>query len=58
MRSLWSGEMIEHHGEFYDVAPVEMNPPVTEPVPILRRRHVGRGAAARRPQRRVDLRPA
>jgi probable F420-dependent oxidoreductase len=35
MRSLWSGEMIEHHGEFYDVAPVEMNPPVTAPVPIL-----------------------
>ncbi len=35
MRAVWSGELIEHHGEFYDVPPLEMNPPVTEPVPVF-----------------------
>ncbi|MDQ6697478.1 MAG: TIGR03619 family F420-dependent LLM class oxidoreductase [Actinomycetota bacterium] len=35
MRAVWSGELIEHHGEFYDAPPVEMNPAVTEPIPVL-----------------------
>jgi len=34
LRALWSGQMIEHHGEHYDFAPLEMNPPLTAPVPI------------------------
>ena len=32
--ALWSGEVIEHHGEFYDIPRLEMNPAVTEPVPV------------------------
>lgn len=35
MRALWSGGMVEHHGEFYDVDPVEMRPTPPEPVPIV-----------------------
>ena len=35
MRMLWSGEWVEHHGEFYDFDKVEMNPAPTAPVPIL-----------------------
>ncbi len=31
----WTGEMVEHHGEFYDVPRFEMNPPPPGPVPIL-----------------------
>ncbi len=34
MRTLWSGGMVEHHGEFYDFDPVEMRPAPSEPVPI------------------------
>jgi probable F420-dependent oxidoreductase len=34
MRKLWTGEMVEHHGEFYDFPRLEMNPAVSEPVPI------------------------
>lgn len=34
LRALWSGEVVEHHGEFYDIPRLEMNPPVTEPVPV------------------------
>lgn len=34
MRTLWSGGMVEHHGEFYDFDPVEMRPAPTEPVPV------------------------
>ncbi len=34
MRKLWAGGMIEHHGEFYDFAPLEMSPVPDEPVPI------------------------
>lgn len=26
MRKLWTGRMVEHHGEFYDFAPVQMSP--------------------------------
>ena len=34
LRALWSGEMVEHHGEFYDFDPVQMKPGTGEPVPI------------------------
>jgi alkanesulfonate monooxygenase SsuD/methylene tetrahydromethanopterin reductase-like flavin-dependent oxidoreductase (luciferase family) len=27
LRKLWTGEMIEHHGEFYDLPGVQMSPP-------------------------------
>lgn len=35
LRKLWSGGMIEHHGEFYDIPRLEMSPVPTEPIPIL-----------------------
>ena len=35
MRKLWSGEMVEHHGEFYDFDALKMLPAPREPVPIL-----------------------
>ncbi|WCO65579.1 TIGR03619 family F420-dependent LLM class oxidoreductase [Iamia majanohamensis] len=31
----WTGEMVEHHGEFYDVPHFEMNPPPPGPVPVF-----------------------
>lgn len=31
---LWSGEMVEHHGEFYDFAPLQMSPPPPSHIPI------------------------
>jgi probable F420-dependent oxidoreductase len=34
MRTLFSGGMVEHHGEFYDFDAVEMRPAPTEPVPF------------------------
>lgn len=35
MRKLWSGEWIEHHGEFYHFDRLKMTPPVpTEPIPV------------------------
>jgi probable F420-dependent oxidoreductase len=34
LRALWSGAMVEHHGDAYDVPRLEMNPPAPEPVPI------------------------
>lgn len=34
MRALWAGGMVEHHGEFYDFAPVSMRPSLPAPVPI------------------------
>jgi probable F420-dependent oxidoreductase len=34
LRKVWTGEMVEHHGEFYDFPKLEMNPRVTAPVPI------------------------
>ena len=37
LRKLWTGEVVEHHGEFFDVPPLEMLPAPTEPVPV----HVG-----------------
>jgi probable F420-dependent oxidoreductase len=37
MRKLWTGEVVEHHGEFFDVPPLEMLPAPTAPIGI----HVG-----------------
>ena len=34
LRKLWSGNMVEHHGEFFDFGPVQMSPAPTEPIPI------------------------
>lgn len=35
LRKLWKGGMVEHHGEFYDFARLEMSPVPKDPVPIL-----------------------
>lgn len=35
LRTLWRGGMVEHHGEFYDFAPLEMSPAPADPVPVL-----------------------
>jgi probable F420-dependent oxidoreductase len=37
MRKLWTGEVVEHHGQFFDVPALEMLPAPTQPVPV----HVG-----------------
>ena len=34
MRKLWTGDWVEHHGEFYDFAPVKMRPRPRQPIPI------------------------
>lgn len=34
MHTLWSGGMVEHHGEFYDFDPLEMKPAPPAPVPV------------------------
>lgn len=34
MRLLWSGEMVEYHGEFYRFARLEMNPAPSERIPL------------------------
>ena len=34
MRLLWSGDMVEYHGEFFDFPRVQMTPPPPGPVPI------------------------
>ena len=57
MRKVWTGEMVEHHGEFYDFPKLEMNPPLTAPVPVYVGGTQRRRAQAGRPQRRLDLRP-
>lgn len=33
MRELWTGRMVEHHGRFYDFAPVQMSP-APPPIPV------------------------
>jgi len=35
MRKLWAGGMAEHHGTFYDFAPVQMSPAVAGPIPLV-----------------------
>jgi probable F420-dependent oxidoreductase len=37
LRKLWTGEVVEHHGEHFDVPPLEMLPAPTKPIPV----HVG-----------------
>ena len=34
MRKLWSGEVVEHHGEHFELAPVQMRPVPRRPIPI------------------------
>ena len=34
MRKLWTGDWVEHHGEFYDFAPVKMRPAPRAHIPI------------------------
>ena len=35
MRKLWTGEVVEHHGEFFDFPPLTMRPAPPAPIPIL-----------------------
>ena len=34
LRKVWAGGMVEHHGEFYDFAPLQMSPAPRRPLPI------------------------
>ena len=34
MQKLWTGEIVEHHGEHFDFDPLEMLPAPTQPIPI------------------------
>ena len=34
MRKLWSGEVVEHHGRFFDFAPLQMSPAPGRHIPI------------------------
>lgn len=34
MQKLWSGDWVEHHGEFYDFAPLKMRPAPSRPIPV------------------------
>ncbi len=34
MRTLWSGEMVEHHGRFFDFGPCQMSPAPGHPIPV------------------------
>jgi len=35
MRLLWSSQMVEFHGRFYDFPPMQMSPPPPSPIPIF-----------------------
>lgn len=35
LRTLWSGGMVEHHGEFYDFDPLQMAPAPAQKIPLL-----------------------
>jgi len=35
MRKLWTGELVEHHGKYFDFAPLSMSPGLTGKVPII-----------------------
>ena len=35
MRKLWTGEFVEHHGEFYDFDRLTMSPGLNRPIPII-----------------------
>lgn len=34
LRALWTGDMVEYHGEFYDFTPLQMSPAPTASIPI------------------------
>ena len=34
MQKLWTGDWVEHHGEFYDFAPLKMRPAPSAPIPV------------------------
>jgi probable F420-dependent oxidoreductase len=34
MRKVWNGGLVEHHGEFFDFAPLAQNPAPSRPIPI------------------------
>jgi len=34
LRKLWTGEMVEHHGRFFDLPPVQMRPVPRQPIPL------------------------
>jgi probable F420-dependent oxidoreductase len=34
LRALWRGGMVEHHGEFFDFAPLQINPAPRAPIPV------------------------
>ncbi|MEH6551998.1 MAG: LLM class F420-dependent oxidoreductase [Pseudomonadales bacterium] len=34
LKKLWTGDMVEHHGEFYDFDKLEMNPAPSQDIPI------------------------
>ncbi len=55
-RALWSEEFVEHHGAFFDFAPVVFNPkPIAETDPDSHRRRQHTSAQARRGTwRRMD----
>ena len=52
LRVLWSGGMVEHHGDVYDFDPLEMRPAPSEPIPIIIGGHSD--AALRRAAERGD----
>jgi probable F420-dependent oxidoreductase len=35
LRKLWTGEVVEHHGRYYDFGPLTMMPGVETPIPII-----------------------
>jgi alkanesulfonate monooxygenase SsuD/methylene tetrahydromethanopterin reductase-like flavin-dependent oxidoreductase (luciferase family) len=35
MRKLWTGELVEHHGRFYDFEPLAMSPGMEAEIPIV-----------------------
>jgi probable F420-dependent oxidoreductase len=35
MRKLWTGEMVEHHGRYFDFPRVQMSPGAKKPIPIF-----------------------
>lgn len=52
LRVLWSGGMVEHHGDLFDFDPLEMRPAPSEPIPIIIGGHSD--AALRRAAERGD----
>jgi len=52
LRRLWSGRMVDYHGDVFDFGPLQMNPAPSQPVPI----HIGGAttAALRRAARLGD----